>query len=122
MGMVVDVVDPCLVVVTTEVVVVDVEIVVVGQTGSGPCRRSLLVRITQRVVGGQSKTMPGAPFRTGPMPGACSAVAQSLGAMSAKRRAVSSGLAPRWAGIPPDTIQLRSDWAAIVMDRCPLCC
>jgi hypothetical protein len=40
--MVVDVVDPCLVVVvTTEVVVVDVEIVVVGQTGSGPCCRQV---------------------------------------------------------------------------------
>lgn len=43
MGMVVVVVDPCLVVVvSTEVVVVEVEVVVVvGQTGSAPCRRQV---------------------------------------------------------------------------------
>ena len=43
MGMVLVVVDPCLVVVvTTEVVVVEVEVVVVvGQTVSAPCRRQV---------------------------------------------------------------------------------
>ena len=64
--------------------------------------QSHLVCITQALEEGQSKTTPAESFRTSPMPGTGSAVARSLGAMSAGCRVVRAELAQDGLGFRRD--------------------